>query len=125
ALTALGLRGDEPWGRMLARETSAGRVPLHGGSADQGVLNALEAGPLGPQGYSDIVSGTAYMHVVTWDSGRDSPVARMLVANGVSADGPHRDDQLPLFAARHFFEPPFTEPQIAADAALEVRSLRE
>jgi len=125
ALDALGLRGDEPWGAMLARETPAGRVPLHGGSAEQGVLNALEGGPLGPKGYADIVSGTAYVHVVTWDAGREAPVARMLVANGVGADAPHRDDQLPLFAARQLFEPPFTEAQIAADPALEVRSLRE
>ncbi len=125
ALGALGLRGDEPWGSMLARETPQGRVPLHGGSGDQGVLNVLDGGALGPQGYDDILSGTAYVHVVTWQPGREEPLARMVIANGVSADAPHREDQLSVFGGKQLYEPPFTDAQIAADPALEALTLSE
>ncbi|MCV0438320.1 MAG: penicillin acylase family protein [Hydrogenophaga sp.] len=125
ALQALGLRGDEPWGRVLARGTADGKVGLHGGAGGQGVLNVIETGPLGPDGYQGIVSGTSYMHVVTWEGGR--LVARMLVANGQSADpaSAHRDDQLGLFAAEALFTPPFSEAEIAADPALRTQRLSE
>ncbi|GAA0518627.1 penicillin acylase family protein [Pigmentiphaga sp. GD03639] len=116
-----GLKGDEAWGRMLARPTAAGRVPLHGGSGDQGILNALEGAPLGAEGYGDIVAGTAYMHAVTWTSGK--LVAKVMAANGQSADAasPHHDDQVGLFSRKQLVDAPFTDQQIAAAT---VESLR-
>ena len=125
ALQAQGLRGDAPWGSVLARSTARGRVGLHGGSGSQGVLNVVETGPLGREGYQDIVSGTAYVHVVTWEGER--PLPRLLVANGQSAapGSPHHDDQLALFAAKQLYVPPFSEAEIAADPALKTLRLRE
>jgi len=125
SVQALGLRGDEPWGSVLARTTASGKVNLHGGPGGQGVLNVIEAGPLGPEGYQPIVSGTSYVHVVTWEGER--LMARMLVANGQSADpaSPHRDDQLKLFSAKTLYKPPFSEAEIAADPALKTLRLRE
>ena len=116
-----GLKGDEAWGRMLARPTAAGRVPLHVGSGDQGILNALEGAPLGAEGYGDIVAGTAYMHAVTWTSGK--LVAKVMAANGQSADAasPHHDDQVCLFSRKQLVDAPFTDLQIAAAT---VESLR-
>lgn len=125
ALQALGLRGDEPWGSVLARETAQGKVAIHGGPGSQGVLNVIEAGPLGSGGYQGIASGTSYVHVVTWEGER--LIARMLVANGQSADpaSPHRDDQVGLFADKQLFTPPFSEADINADPALKTLRLRE
>ncbi|MNU88896.1 Acyl-homoserine lactone acylase PvdQ precursor [compost metagenome] len=125
ALAALGLRGDEKWGDMLARPTPRGRVPLHGGPGGQGVLNALEGAPLTKDGYGDIIAGTSYVHVVTWAQGK--PVARVMVAGGQSSDpaSPHHDDQLELFSRKQLVTPPFTEEEIAADPKLERRTLRE
>lgn len=124
-LGALGLGGGEPWGRMLARPTKNGRVPLHGGPGSQGVLNVIGTGPLEREGYADIINGAAYMQVVTWDGER--LVAQLLTVHGQSSDpdSPWRDDQLPLYASKRFFTPPFSEEEIAADPALEVLDLRE
>lgn len=121
----MGLRGDERWGSVLARATADGRVAAHGGPASQGVLNVIETGPLGREGYADIQSGTSYVHLVTWEGER--LIARMLVANGQSADpdSGHRDDQLGLFAAKQLFTPPFSEAEIAADPALKTLRLSE
>ena len=125
ALAGLGLRGDERWGDMLARPTPQGRVPLHGGSGEQGVLNALDGAPLGREGFGDIIAGTSYVHLVTWDQGR--LVARLMMAAGQSTDpaSPHHDDQLPLFSRKQLVTPPFTEAEIAADPKLERPVLRE
>jgi acyl-homoserine-lactone acylase len=125
ALDALGLRGDERWGDMLARPTPNGRVPLHGGPGGQGVLNALEGAPLTKDGYGDIIAGTSYVHVVTWV--QDKLVARVMVASGQSTDpaSPHHDDQLALFSRKQLVTPPFTDAEIAADPKLEQLTLRE
>jgi acyl-homoserine-lactone acylase len=125
SLTALGLRGDEPWGTVLARRTARGKMELHGGPGSQGVLNVIEAGPLGPDGYQGIFSGTSYMHVVTWEGKR--LMAQMLVANGQSADpySLHHDDQLQMFAEKTMYRPPFSESEIASDPHLEKLQLRE
>ena len=125
ALEALGLRGDEPWGTLLARPSRQGRVPLHGGPGEQGVLNVLDGAPLTKDGYGDIVAGTSYMHVVTW--AQDRLVARVMMASGQSTDpaSPYHDDQLPLFSRKQLVAPPFTDAEIAADPKLEQVSLRE
>lgn len=126
ALQSLGLTGGEAWESVLAHTTAQGeRVGLHGGSGAQGVLNVIETGPLGPDGYQGVVNGTATLFVVTWEGERLVP--RMLVANGMSGDpaSPHRDDQVGLLAAKQLFQPPFSEDEIRADPQLETRALRE
>jgi len=124
ALAEVGLKGDEPWGAMLARPTAAGRVPLHGGRGDQGVLNAMEGAPLGPQGYGDIVAGTAYVQVVTWRAGK--VVAKVMAANGQSTEpgSPHHDDQVALLSRKQLVDAPFMEDEVAA-AAVETLRLTE
>ncbi|RIX80260.1 penicillin acylase family protein [Acidovorax cavernicola] len=124
-LDAVGLRGDEPWGAMLARKTDKGRVPLHGGADAQGVLNTVEGTVLTGQGYDDIFYGSSYIQIVRWDKGR--PDARVLLAPGQSSDpaSPHRNDQLALFARKQLTKPPFTDAEIAADPKLTQRMLRE
>lgn len=125
SLESLGLRGDEPWGQMVARVTNNGRVPLHGGSADQGVLNVITPEPLQAQGYADIRYGSSYAHFVTWQNGE--LVADVLLAHGQSVDpaSPHYSDQLPLFAAKKLVPMPFAEAQIRADPGYRVIRLRQ
>lgn len=125
ALAALGLRGDEPWGSVLTRRTAGGRIALHGGDADQGVLNVVRGGPLREDGYSDIQYGSSYIQVVTWQSGQ--LVASLLLAHGQSPDptSPHYSDQLELFAQKRLVRIPFSDAEISADESLEVLRLRE
>lgn len=125
SLEALGLRGDELWGQMLARTTNGGRVPLHGGAADQGVLNVITGGPLQRQGYGDIRYGSSYAHVVTWVEGR--LVADVMLSHGQSVDPAlaHFQDQLPLFAAKRLVRLPFDDDEIEADPAFKTLRLRQ
>lgn len=124
-LDELGLKGDEPWGRMLARATHDGRVPLHGGSADEGVLNVITGGPLQRNGYADIRYGSSYAHVVTWIEGR--LIADVMLSHGQSIDpaSAHFQDQLPLFAAKRLMTLPFTDDEIEADPTLRTLRLRQ
>ena len=125
ALRAVGLRGDEPWGDMLARPTPHGRVPLHGGGGNEGILNALTGARLQSNGFSDIVLGTSYVHVVTWENGHVH--AKVMLAHGQSLDpnSRHFADQLPMFAQKRLADAEFTDSEISADPALDVLRLRE
>ncbi len=116
-LEALKLTGDEPWGSILAARTPSGRIPLHGGSNDAGVLNVLEGANLSHDGYAAIVSGSAYIQLVRWEGGR--VIADVVLAHGQSADpaSAHATDQLENFANKRLLRMPFTEAEIKADPA--------
>lgn len=116
-LEALKLTGDEPWGSILSARTPSGRVPLHGGSNDAGVLNVLEGAGLSHDGYTAIVSGSAYIQLVRWEGGR--VIADVVLAHGQSADpaSAHATDQLENFANKRLLRMPFTEAEIKADPA--------
>lgn len=116
-LEGVKLAGDEPWGNVLSARTPRGRVPLHGGSNDAGVLNVLEGAQLGHEGYEAIVSGSAYIQLVRWEGGR--VIADVVLAHGQSADpnSEHATDQIENFANKRLLRMPFTEAEIKADPA--------
>ena len=124
-LQALELTGDEAWGSMLAARTARGAVQLHGGSNNMGVLNVLEAAPLTHEGFSAVVSGSAYLQLVQWEAGR--VVADVVLAHGQSADlaSPHGADQLENFANKRLVRMPFTDAQIRGDPAYRTLRIRQ
>jgi acyl-homoserine-lactone acylase len=123
-LDSLGLKGDEPWGQMLGARGPTGRIPLHGGSGDAGVLNSLAGSGLDRNGYAAIVSGSAYLQLVRWEGAR--VIAEVVLAHGQSADpaSPHHMDQLGLFAAKRLAKMPFSTEQVALDTVRTVRLRR-
>lgn len=124
-IRALGLRGDEPWGQMLARDTPEGRIPLHGGNDSEGILNALQGGPLTADGYGDANSGTAYLQLVSWENGR--PVARVVLAHGQSPDpeSAHYGDQIDFYRAKRLVRFPFTEKEIRRDPEYRIERVSD
>lgn len=125
ALEALKLTGAEPWGQILAARTGSGeKIPLHGGSAEQGVLNVLEGGGLGADGYAQITSGTDYLLQVYWEGGK--VVANAVLAHGQSDDpaSPHYSDQLGLLSRKQLVRLPFAQADILADPQLKTLQLR-
>lgn len=124
-LEALKLTGDEPWGKILAAKTPSGRVQLHGGSNDAGVLNVLEGANLTHDGYEAIVSGSAYIQLVRWEAGR--VVADVVLAHGQSADpaSVHATDQLENFASKRLLRMPFTDTEIRADPAYRTMQIQQ
>lgn len=125
ALEALQLTGDEPWGQLLAARTPNEKVPLHGGPAEEGVLNALRGVGLGKDGFAGIASGTDYLQRVWWEA--EAVIADGLLAHGQSDDpaSPQSFDQLALFSTKQLSKLPFTDAQIAADPQLKTLRLRD
>lgn len=119
------LTGGERWADVFARQTPGGRIAMHGGSGNEGVLNVMDAAPLGETGYADIVSGSAYIQRVTWPGGK--VLGEVVLAHGQSSEptSPQFADQLGLFANKRLIKQPFTEPEIAADPALTTLRLRQ
>lgn len=125
ALNALGLTGAEPWGQVLSVRTAKGKVAMHGGPAEQGVLNSIEGRSLGRDGFDGIAMGTDYVQLVQWLD--DAVQARTLLAHGQSDDprSVHFDDQLEAFAAKQLTKFPFTAAEIRVDARLTTIRLQE
>lgn len=103
---------DATWGSQQHAVRGERRVPIHGGSGMQGVLNMQEA-PWEPGvGYVP-VHGSSYMQIVTFD--RDGPVAEGVLSYSQSTDpaSPHWLDQTELYSSKQWNRLPFSAKAIA------------
>lgn len=126
AIRNAGLAIDAPLGELQKHASPDGPVALSGGEESEGVLDALgESGvtPLTRQGY-DIDQGASYLQLVGFEE--DGPVARGLLVYGQSSrpGSPQSFDQLPAYAAKHWFELPFKAADVAAQRVGDVLTLR-
>jgi len=122
AIKSAGIAIDAPLGQVLGVPTKIGRIPLHGGTNAEGVLNVIETDAmpaLRNGGYAPPTSGTSYLQVVGFDD--DGPVADALLTYGQSsqADGQWSYDQLSLFSRKQFVRLPFRPEDIARQRSVE------
>ena len=80
---------------------------------------------LGTDGYRNIVWGTSYIQLVSFDAA--GPIARGLLVYGQSTDpkSPHYGDQVPLYSAKQLVPLPFRHDQMRADSNYRDRGLTE
>jgi acyl-homoserine-lactone acylase len=106
---ALGFAVDTPWGNAFHADTAHGRVPLHGGSMRQGVLNAMDVMPLTREGFPSVAAGAAYLHRVRWENGELVPDVLLSYGQKEDPQSGDRAAQIQLFADKKLFRMPFSE----------------
>jgi len=126
AVRAAGFALDAPLREVQARGTNGGRVPLHGGTNLEGVLNIIEtsASPaLTRSGYVP-TSGTSYVQAVAFDE--RGPVADALLTYGQSSqpDSPLAYDQLAAFSRKEMQRLPFHAEDVARQRVGDVLRLQ-
>ncbi|WP_116830264.1 acylase [Pseudomonas syringae] len=119
-----GLPAGSKWGDIQVSSISGKQIPIHGGPAGLGVYNAMQT-VAGKDGKREVVSGTSYMQVVTFDE--QGPKAQGLLAFSESSNpqSAHSSDQTEAFSKKRWQALPFTEQQIKADPAYEVQVISE
>ncbi|WP_201025296.1 acylase [Pseudomonas syringae] len=119
-----GLSAGSKWGDIQVSSISGKQIPIHGGPAGLGVYNAMQT-IAGKDGKREVVSGTSYLQVVTFDE--QGPKAQGLLAFSESSNpqSAHSSDQTEAFSKKRWQALPFTERQIKADPAYEVQVISE
>ncbi|KWS09889.1 acyl-homoserine lactone acylase subunit beta [Pseudomonas syringae pv. syringae] len=119
-----GLSAGSKWGDIQVSSISGKQIPIHGGPAGLGVYNAMQT-IAGKDGKREVVSGTSYLQVVTFDE--QGPKAQGLLAFSESSNpqSAHSSDQTEAFSKKRWQALPFTEQQIKADPAYEVQVISE
>ncbi|MCF5708162.1 acylase [Pseudomonas syringae] len=119
-----GLSAKTTWGDIQVSSLSGVPVPIHGGPAALGVYNAMQT-VAGKDGKREVVSGTSYLQVVTFDD--QGPQAKGLLAFSESSNpqSAHSRDQTEAFSKKQWATLPFTEQQIKADPAYQVQEIKE
>ncbi|AAZ35979.1 acylase [Pseudomonas savastanoi pv. phaseolicola] len=119
-----GLSPESKWGDIQVSSLSGKPIPIHGGPAGLGVYNAMQT-IAGKDGKREVVSGTSYLQVVTFDE--QGPRAQGLLAFSESSNpqSAHSSDQTEAFSKKQWSELPFTEQQIKADPAYQVQVISE
>ncbi|WP_434705973.1 acylase [Pseudomonas sp. Z1-12] len=121
---AAGLSKDSRWQDVQVASSGTRQTPIHGGPGELGIYNAIQSVP-GANGKREVVSGTSYLQVVTFDD--KGPQAQGLLAFSISSDpaSPYSADQTQAFSKKQWSVLPFTEQQIKADPQYQVLIIRE
>ncbi|MBB3238591.1 acyl-homoserine-lactone acylase [Pseudomonas sp. Tn43] len=121
---SLGLKADSRWGDIQVVSSGGQQTPIHGGPGTLGVYNAIQSVP-GADGKREVVSGTSYLQVVTFDD--KGPQAQGLLAFSLSSDpaSKYSRDQTLAFSKKQLSVLPFTEQQITSDPQYQVQTIRE
>nr|WP_172834640.1 acylase [Pseudomonas sp. 7SR1] len=124
AVKAAGLPSSSRWQDLQVASSGGRQTPIHGGPGELGIYNAIQSVP-GANGKREVVSGTSYLQVVTFDS--KGPQAQGLLAFSISSDpaSPHSADQTEAFSKKRWSVLPFTEQQIKADPHYQALIIRE
>ncbi|QIB08468.1 acylase [Pseudomonas fluorescens] len=124
AVKVAGLSKDSQWQDIQVFSSGGRLTPIHGGPGELGIYNAIQSVP-GASGKREVVSGTSYLQVVTFDG--KGPQAQGLLAFSISSDpaSPYSADQTQAFSQKQWSVLPFTEQQIKADPHYQALIIRE
>ncbi|PIO93861.1 acylase [Pseudomonas syringae] len=123
-VTKAGLSAGSKWGDIQVSSISGKQIPIHGGPAGLGVYNAMQT-IAGKDGKREVVSGTSYLQVVTFDEQGPSAQGLLAFSESSNPQSPHSSDQTEAFSKKQWQALPFTEQQIKADPAYEVQVISE
>lgn len=122
-LRELGFAADEPWGNALYATAESSRIPLHGGSYQEGILNGEMPMPLTEEGFPYILFGTAYVQRISWDNGKLIPDVLLSHGQKEDIDSPGRTAQLTMFSNKQLYRLPFTEDELSAAKVINTLTL--
>ncbi|WP_083444750.1 penicillin acylase family protein [Herbaspirillum rhizosphaerae] len=122
-LNAAGVTPDARWGQIQGASRNGMFYPVPGGSGSLGVYNAIESRPLDSKGKREVVSGSSYIQVVSFDARGPHASTLMTFSESSNPGSAHHADQTELFGRKQWVSVPFTESQIAADRELRTTVL--
>ncbi|MFD3759491.1 penicillin acylase family protein [Streptomyces sp. NPDC058622] len=122
ALRNAGIPLNAPLSDVQKITRNGEQIPIHGAVSELGVLNVVTPGAV--DGKMDITFGSSFVQAVRFTA-EGPPQASSVLAYSQSANpnSPHYVDQTKLFSAGQWVTERFTEEQIAASPALEVKVL--
>ncbi|MFI6051077.1 penicillin acylase family protein [Streptomyces violascens] len=98
------------------------QIPIHGSISELGVLNVVTPGVV--DGKLDITFGSSFIQGVRFTADGPPETSSVLAySQSANPNSPHYADQTKLFSAGQWVTERFTEDQIAASPALEVKVL--
>ncbi|MFE2876118.1 penicillin acylase family protein [Streptomyces roseus] len=122
ALRRAGVALNAPLSDVQKITRGGEQIPIHGSISELGVLNVVTPGLV--DGKLDITFGSSFVQQVKFTAD-GPPQTSSVLAYSQSADpnSPHHVDQTRLFSSGQWVTERFTEEQIAASPALEIKVL--
>lgn len=114
-LASFGFEPDAPWGSALYAIADGEKIPLNGGSYQEGVLNGEMPAPLTTGGFPFIMFGTVFVERVTWENGSVNPDIILVHGQREDIDSDGRTQQINLFSNKQLYPAPFTESELAEE----------
>lgn len=125
-LRAAGIPLDAPLGKRQYVVRNGDRIPIHGGTEALGVLNKIEGVWNPPRGYTEGVTGSSYIRVVSFDGTR-CPNTRTILTYSQSGNpnSPYYSDQTRMYSEKRWVIERFCEREIRHSPKLRVVRVEE
>ncbi len=111
-LRTLGFELNQAWGEVLSQTVKGRKIPLHGGSYQEGILNGEMPAPLEKNGFPYILFGTAYVQLTQWIDGQIFVKGLLSHGQRDGVDSEGRVKQLNMFSNKELGVIPFLPNQI-------------
>ncbi|MFG3280531.1 penicillin acylase family protein [Streptomyces sp. NPDC048111] len=122
ALRTAGIALDAPLSSIQKVTRNGEQIPIHGSISELGVLNVVTPGQV--DGRLDITFGSSFIQQVAFTADGPPQASSVLTySQSANPNSPHYLDQTKLFSAGQWVTDRFTEADIAASPALEVKVL--
>jgi acyl-homoserine-lactone acylase len=125
-LEGLGIALDAPLGDVQAEVRDRERIPIHGGPGGAGVFNAINVGPPGRGGITNVPHGSSFVQAVQFVDGTCPVEPRTILTYSQSTNpaSPWFSDQTRMYARKEWVDTPFCEADVQRQtiATTELRS---
>ncbi|MEV4443588.1 penicillin acylase family protein, partial [Streptomyces sp. NPDC049577] len=122
ALRNAGIPLNAPLSDVQKITRNGEQIPIHGSIGELGVLNVITPGQV--DGKLDITFGSSFIQQVRFTAdGPPQAFSVLAYSQSANPNSPHYADQTKVFSAGRWVTERFTEDQIAASPALEVKVL--
>ncbi|MET3134063.1 acyl-homoserine-lactone acylase [Oxalobacteraceae bacterium GrIS 1.11] len=119
-----GFSPEAKWGDIQVALRGAKSIPIHGGTSEAGVYNAIGCTPTG-KGLCTVTEGSSYIQTVMFDKNGPQAQAMLSYSQSSQAASPYFADQTERFSQKAWITQAYTEAQISADPAYKTMVISE
>jgi acyl-homoserine-lactone acylase len=124
-LTDAGIPLDARLGDLQSEQRGRLRIPIHGGTGQEGAFNIISAPFDGRTGYPDVRSGASFILAAEFTPQGPRSRAILAYSNATDPTSPHFGDQTELYSSKRWVDLDYREADILADPALTTLRISE
>ncbi len=115
---------DAPLGSIQSEPRGDERIPIHGGSEEEGVFNLIIAPFQGPAGYPKVIHGSSFVMATSFTGTGPVSEAILTYSQSTNPTSPYHADQTRLYSRKEWVPMRYAEHDILSDPQLRAYTVQ-